>query len=469
MRNGGRKIIVITLAALGVGLAIVAAIYLRFDKTLNISDKPNIIIVMSDDQRYDSMDAMPITSKELGGSGITFVNAYIPTPLCCPSRTSFLTGLYSHNTGIWRNNPPEGGYESFHDDAQTVAVMLQSAGYKTALIGKYLNGYHKSTYIPTGWDEWYAFNKGNYYNYSMNENGKVVQYGSRPKDYSGTVIEEKAVNFIKNMQASAKPFFLVLTPNNPHGDSGKNIDEKEGARPAPKDEQNCITETYARPPNFNEEDMSDKPNFVKAQKPLSASQIATIDQFHATQNCSLLSLDRTVGKLLSALGPKRANTIFVYYSDNGHAYGEHRNKLKNCLYEECIHVPMIISYPKITTKAGTASGLTSANIDVMATVLDFAGAKPLRPINGKSLRSVLGDPKIAIRDAVLIEVNSNKLLQKNYGIRTKEYKYIEDGSGETELYDLTKDPYELLNLTNDPAFAQVKKELAARLAVMKLE
>lgn len=465
----GKQILFITLAAFVIGIIVVAMLYLRYGKTLNVSDKPNIVVVMSDDQRFDSMDAMPITKEKLGEKGVTFTNAFIPTPLCCPSRTSFLTGLYSHNTGIWRNNPPEGGFESFSDDASTIAVMLQNAGYKTGLFGKYMNGYHKSTYVPPGWDAWYALNKGNYYNYWMNENGKIVKYREEAKDYSGTVISKKATDFIKNMRASAKPFFIVVTPNNPHGDSGKNIDEKEGARPAPEDEKDCVVGSYDRPPNFNEEDMSDKPSFIKTQKPLNEKQIADIDEFRSRQLCSLKSLDRMVGAIADALGPKRDNTIFVFYSDNGYAYGEHRNKAKNCLYEECIHVPMIISYPKVTKTKATSSGLTSANIDVMATLLDFAGVESTRKIDGKSLRSVLSGQKNEIRDAVLIEANNNKTNSKNYGIRTKEYKYIEDGTGETELYDLTKDPYELENVTDDRIYAEIKKELAIRLSVMKLE
>lgn len=469
MKHGGTKVIIIMLFALVLGIIFISTIYMRYSKTLNVSDKPNIIVVMSDDQRFDSMRQMPITNEKLGGKGVTFQNAYIPTPLCCPSRTSFLTGLYSHNTGIWRNNPPEGGFESFHDDASTIAVMLQDAGYRTGLFGKYMNGYHKSEYVPPGWDSWYALNKGNYYNYWMNENGKNVKYGYEPKDYSGTVIQKKAIDFIKNMKASAKPFFMVVTPNNPHGDSGRNIDEKEGARPAPVDEENCEVGSYDRPPNFNEEDISDKPSFIKGRPQFTSAEVARIDEFHATQDCSLKSLDRMVGSLIDALGPKRNNTIFVFYSDNGYAYGEHRNKAKNCLYEECIHVPLIISFPRVTEDRKVSDGLTSANIDVTATLLDYAGVKTSKKIDGKSLRPILSAQKDGIRDAVLLEVNNNETASKNYGIRTKEYKYIENGTGETELYDLVKDPYELVNVTNIPAYAQAKKELHTKLSAMKLE
>jgi N-acetylglucosamine-6-sulfatase len=467
-RVGGRTIF-ITLIAACIGIGILFLLFYRYQETIMTSDRPNIVVVMSDDQRFDSMDAMPLTKQKLGGRGVTFSDAFIPTPLCCPSRTSFLTGLYSHNTGIWRNNPPEGGFESFSDDTSTVAVQLQQAGYKTGLFGKYINGYHKKTYVPPGWDEWNALNKGNYYNYWMNENGTNVEYGDAPEDYSGTVIKNKAIAFIKSMRLSTGPFFVVVTPNNPHGDSGRNIDEAEGARPAPEDEANCQEQPAYRPPNFNEEDMSDKPSFMKSQKPLSAKQIAAVDRFHATQICALKSLDETVEAIADALGPKRDNTIFVFYSDNGYAYGEHRNKAKNCLYEECIHVPMIISYPKVTKKARISSDLTSANIDVMATLLDYAGVKPVKPINGRSLRPVLEGTGTAIRDAVLIEANNNQTNSKNYGIRTHQYKYIEDGTGETELYDLIQDPFELVNLTNDPAYISAKTDLSARLAKMKVE
>lgn len=433
------------------------------------STKPNIIVFMTDDQRFDSMGAMPITKSRLGSEGVTFMNAFIPTPLCCPSRTSFLTGLYSHNTGIWRNNPPEGGFESFHNDSSTIAVLLHNAGYKTALFGKYLNGYHKSDYVPPGWDEWQAFNKGNYYGYQMNENGKQVQYGYAPQDYSGTVILKKAVAFLKSMRTSQQPFFLVLTPNNPHGDSGKNIDEVEGARPAPQDEQSCQHQTPYRPPNFNEADVSDKPSFVKSQKLLTPKQIAEIDQFHDSQICSLKYADEMVGKVLDALGKKRENTMVVFYSDNGYAYGEHRNKSKNCLYEECIRVPLIISYPPLTTKATVSQSFAAANIDVMATILDIAGVTPKNKINGVSLKPILENPTASVRDDFVIEVYNNKISGKDYGIRTKQYKYIENATGEKELYDLIQDPFELINLAGKPEYKTVVSTLSSKLAKMEVE
>lgn len=448
--------------------------FLTYDRTLpvgNMTGKPNVIVIMTDDQRYDSMDGLPNVVEKLGGRGVTFTNAFVTTPLCCPSRASFLTGKYAHNTGVWRNNPPEGGVESFKD-TDTLAVWLKDAGYKTALIGKYMNGYRKSTYIPPGWSEWHAFTKGNYYGYMMNENGVLTDYGYEEEDYSATVVQNKAIDFIRDVRRSGDPFFLLVTPNNPHGDSGKNIDEEEddfkGARPAPRHKDSCVEITPYRPPNFNEEDMSDKPQFMQEKRLLNDKKIAEIDYFHKSQKCALRAVDEMVEKIVTELGQLRENTAIIYYSDNGYAYGEHRDTSKNCLYEECARIPLIISYPKITTKPSVSQSFAT-NVDLTATILAITGVTPEAKINGKSLLPILSTPNKDLHEEILLEVNNNKTDKKDYAVRTKQYKFIERGSGETELYDMVQDPFELVNVRNQVGYQEIITRLEEKLVTLKSE
>jgi len=188
---------------------------------------PNLLIILSDDQRWDTFDAthqspsrpgpvMPILKSELIDSGVTFTHGYVTTALCCPSRTSILTGQYSHDTGVHDNSPPDGGAEVF-DDSSTLATWLHDAGYRTGFIGKYLNGYASlSPCIPPGYDEWHVQVQVKYYEYDLNDNGVITHFDSNEADYSGDVMTERAVDFIHNNPPS-QPFFLHLSQKAPHG------------------------------------------------------------------------------------------------------------------------------------------------------------------------------------------------------------------------------------------------------------
>src|SRR5262245_6148172 len=148
----------------------------------------------------------------------SFSNAIVPNPLCCPSRVSILTGNYSHTTGVWNNKGRYGGFHAFTDDAHTIAVDFRAAGYRTAMIGKYLNRYRPdlNTYVPPGWTRWFAIRTGDYYDYDARTNtGALVHYGTRPGDYSSRVLESQAESFIRN--GKLEPFFLYLSLTAPHG------------------------------------------------------------------------------------------------------------------------------------------------------------------------------------------------------------------------------------------------------------
>jgi len=426
------------------------------------TSRPNFIVIMTDDQRYDSMDAMPITTARLGGSGITFTHAYLTTPLCCPSRTSFYSGLYVHNTNIWRN---EIGYDIFHKrfDNDSIGPWMQQAGYRTGVFGKYLNLYNVK-HTPPGWDQWFTIADGRYFEYSANDNGKVRRFEKKADQYSTDVIKRKAIEFINT---SEKPFFLVIAPQAPHGDHDGPDEDKAGeAIPAPR-HRPCPEITPYRPPSFNEDDVSDKPKWIQKKRKVSEK---TIDAFHKAQKCSLLAVDELVGEVLDALEAKgvRENTMVVYYSDNGYMYGEHKLVKKNCTYEACARTPFIVSYPALAPQGVTSDAMIS-HIDITATILDFAGVTPSREINGKSFRSVLEDPQTTVRDAVLVEVHNNFTDKRDYSIRTPEYRYTELGTGGKELYDMVNDPWELENIDTNLDYAVAIQNLSVKLAELKAE
>lgn len=432
-------------------------------------DKPNIIVIMTDDQRWDAMETLPTVTKTLASRGVTFTNAYVTTPLCCPSRASFLTGLYTHNTGIWENNGlGENTDRLGNKNKQTIAVWLNRAGYQTALIGKYLNGYAKPEYVPPGWDKWFAFSGGQgYYDYDISQNGNSKHFGRNDSDYSTEVLRREAVDFIKNVN---EPFFLLFTPVTPHPWSGGK-DSDEDAVPglaappiAPKHQGECTVSQWQRPPSFNEQDVSDKPQWIRNQINVSASKV---QQFRRAQLCSLKAVDEAIADMLKALGrPRIDNTVIIFYSDNGYSYGEHKYVKKNCFYEECARTPMVISYPKLTTSAKISEEF-ALNIDLAPTIADLAGIRIPVKVNGKSLVPLLANPDANIRDVFLLEVRSGKENYTGNAIRTDQYKYTELNTGEKELYDLTNDPYELENKAANPEFVSIVQDLSARLRLLK--
>ena len=200
--------------------------------------RPNIVLILTDDQRWDTMWAMPQTRALLGERGMTFDESFVVNPLCCPSRASLLTGKYSHGTGVYKNEPPHGGFASFDDDV-TLATALDGVGYETALIGKYLNGY-STTYIPPGWDRWVAFQKSDYFDYTLNVDGVSTAYGSAPADYSTDVIAGYADRFIRQADPAA-PLFLDLSTWAPHAE----------AVPAPRHQAAFPDLAPWRPPSYN--------------------------------------------------------------------------------------------------------------------------------------------------------------------------------------------------------------------------
>lgn len=435
--------------------------------------RPNIILIVADDQRWDTLDVMPTVQNRLMAEGVTFSQAFASNPQCCPSRASLLTGLYAHNHGVLMNRGAFGGYGAM-DHGTTIARALRHyAGYETALFGKYLNGYEQQgTHIPPGWSEWQALSASfdieyrKYFNYYLNNNGTAETYGAAPEDYSTDVLSGKIVDYL--LTPRQDPFFLyfpVYAPHAPFVPAPRHAGAFDGIAPY-------------RPPNYDEADISDKPAWVAQQPPLDG---AAIDALRQGQLETLLAVDDAIAAMLQALetSGQLNNTVIIYTSDHGYLWGEHRGEGKNCPYEGCIRVPLVVWYPPYTD--GSTRDALVLNVDIPVTIADLVNL-PLPGAyepDGDSLLPLLQNPAAAWRDTILLEhyqqpdlgrVDANieaenlaSLIPDFGAVRTAEWKYVLYETGEAELYDLVADPYELENVVDEPANADIVALLAARL------
>ncbi len=436
--------------------------------------KPNIVVVMTDDQDVASLGVMKNVRSLLVRQGTTFANNFVTFSLCCPSRATYLTGQYPHNHTILGNAPPAGGYDKLKPShANTLPAWLQAAGYRTVHIGKYPNGYTADDGVPPGWTEWYGSVDPltySFYNYVLNENGTLVRYGDAPFHYQADVYSTKAVDAIRRLAPKRKPFFLSVAYLAPH--SGAPIESDDPASPAspvPALRHKNAFDTTPLPatPSLNEADVSDKPVGIRNRPLLTAAQLRNIEETYQQRLESLLAVDEGIARIIGALrrSGELRNTLFVFTADNGFFHGEHRVPAgKVLLYEPSIRVPLIMRgagvLPNRTVNAHVA------NIDLAPTILAAAKASAGRTQDGVGLLAVArGKARPLQRD--LLIVNGPAGANAFTAIRTLRYLYAEYGNGEKELYDLASDPYELQSRHADPAYAPVQAQLAARLAVLR--
>jgi len=433
--------------------------------------RPNIILIVTDDQPPDTIDMMPTLRDELAAQGIVFTDGFVTTPLCCPSRASIFSGLYAHNHNVHNNRPPDGGAPAF-DASSTIATWLSDSGYQTAFFGKYMNSYEllePAGVVPPGWGEWKAFMGGTqphqlFYNYSMSDNGEIIQFGDAPDDLSTDVISNFAYEYIV---ASDGPFFMEVSYYAPH----------QPRRWAERHDDMFRTNeqvTARRPPNFNEEDISDKPAWLGLIGREDGERNNTVYQ-QALR--SLQAVDDGIRDILSALDciGQRENTMIVFISDNGVTWGEHGiPNGKNCPYEECIHIPFVVYYPGGIDQPHEDDRLV-LNIDLAPTFADLAGAPVPVDVDGTSFLSLFNDGgDMEWRSDFLFEhwptnEGDGSLVPEFYGVRTTEWKYVEYVTGEHELYDLVNDPYELENLFGLPGYEEIAAQLAEALATKMAE
>ena len=435
--------------------------------------RPNVVVIMTDDQTLESVRVMANVRRLLAAQGTTFANSFVSFSLCCPSRATFLTGQYNHNNGVMGNQAPDGGYYKL-DGSNTLPVWLQRAGYYTAHIGKYLNGYgtRNPTEVPPGWSEWRGSvdpTTYRFYGYTLNEGGTLRAYGSDGASYQADVYTDKAVDLIRRRAPQSQPFFLSLAYLAPHSGGPREPGDPRMATPvpAPRHRDRFASEPLPAPPSFNEADVSDKPAGIRGRRVLRPAQVAQIRELYQQRLESLLAVDEGVARIVAELERlgELDDTLIVFTSDNGFFHGEHRVPNGKVLhYEPSSRVPLVLRGPGVP-RGRTLSQLV-ANIDVAPTIVDAARATPGRRLDGRSLLPLLRDPGRSWGRDVLLQ-RGGPAAQVFQALRTPRYKYVEHGNGERELYDLASDPHELQSRHGDAGLGALRAELARRLAGLR--
>jgi N-acetylglucosamine-6-sulfatase len=441
-----------------------------------LQQRPNIVVLMTDDQTLESLRVMKNVDRLLARQGATFTHSIVSLALCCPSRATFLTGQYAHNHRVLSNVAPKGGYGRL-DHSTTLPVWLRRGGYYTVHVGKHLNGYGVSRprEVPPGWSEWYGAvdpSTYRYWGFTMNENRRLVRY-SRRADYQTDVFARRAAEVIRRRAPKRQPFFLYIGFVAPHSGGPRELDDPPALKtpaPAPRHRDRFLFEPLPTPPSFNEQDVQDKPLAVRRRPGLREFQLGALTEAYQQQLESLLAVDDAVARVINAL--KRAGdlqrTLIVFTSDNGFFHGEHRIPAgKVFLYEPATRVPLIVRGPRIAP--GQRIDDLVANIDLAPTIADAANVTPLRIVDGRSLLPLLerGVRPAAPRSILIESPPSDVPRQVFTAVRTPQHLYATYESGDQELYDLSADPYQLTSLHRDPGQAALVAELSLRLEQLR--
>lgn len=436
-----------------------------------LSQKPNIIEIMTDDLDKKPMRYMTKINSLLRDKGVTLTNFQVEQSLCCPSRAVSFTGKYSHNNGVIGNEFPGGGYVAFHrkDEARALPIWLQKDGYVTSFMGKYFNEYPRPPYspgagvsdkfVPPGWNNWMSPVEGDPYrgfNYKLNVNGKVdVTYRHR---FFGDTLSDMAVSTLKSMPTN-KPYFMTIrpfTPHHPYTFPKRMADKYKGIK-------------YPHSPNFNERDVSDKTGHYPLFGP---KKIAEFNQIYRNRVRGMKVVDNMVGRIVNTLQQRGEldETYIIFTSDNGYQLGEHRREFKYMQYRESQEVPFIIRGPGIPE--GVRMNALTGNIDLAPTYVDMAHAEKRSDIDGESMLPLLtgavknwsryymlfGRGKVPIsvsgsrsgmEEPQEMTITAREAWNNNFvGVMSADnLKYLKYRYGDRyELYDLNNDPYELHNL-----------------------
>ncbi len=448
--------------------------------TASATTRPNIVFVLTDDLSMNLIRYMPHV-QALQKTGTTFSNYTVTDSLCCPSRSSILAGKFPHDTGVFTNGGSDGGFHVFHtrgEEKGTFATSLQKAGYRTAMMGKYLNGYLPGAsvdgaekYVPPGWDEWDVAGNGYpEFNYNLNQNHTVVHHGKKPADYLTTVLTGRGSSFIQSSAAAKKPFLLEIATFTPHAPY----------TPAPRDAKAFPGLKAPRSKAFNTLP-THAPAWLAQRKSLTAKEKKRIDTAFRKRVQDVQSVDRMIGTLQTSLAKAGVarDTDIVFSSDNGYHLGEYRlNPGKMTAFDTDIHVPLVISGPGV--RRGHVTKNVAMNVDLAPTFETLAGVTPAKDVDGHSLVPLLrGTSSVGWRTAALIEHHGPDtdrtdpdLPAKNSGnppsyeaLRTATYTYVEYSDGTKEYYQRSSDPYELHNIVGNLSTA-TRARLHAQLTRM---
>lgn len=421
-------------------------------------EKPNIIFILTDDYASNLVDFMP-NLKAMKEEGVTFSNYYVSNSLCCPSRSSIFTGMLPHNTGVRTNTKPDGGYDVYMKEGnsqESFYASLQNAGYKTAMMGKFLNGYLPRKHSPlAGWTDWFVAGGGyKNFDYDINSNGQILHYGKAPADYLTDVLSVRADSLISAWKDH--PFFIEIATFTPHAPF----------IPAPRHQDLFNDEKAPRTPAFNKQADSSAPGWLRKLQPLGSKQIDRIDNIFRNRLRCIMSIDEMLGKIRKQL--KQAglsNRTYIFFSsDNGYHLGDYSMlQGKQTPFDIDIKVPLIVCGPNVSN--GSLQQAIVSNIDLAPTFVALGGTKLTGAPDGRDIQHLLREKnteKITWRNFAIVEhrrVNNDRddpdkqeeedgKLPSYTALRFRNLLYVEYETGEISCYDIQNDPYELKNIAS---------------------
>jgi arylsulfatase A-like enzyme len=430
--------------------------------------RPNIVFITTDDQRLDDMRWMPITRRLLGGHGVTFTNALSPHPMCCPARAEFVTGQYGQNNGVHHNTGRYGGYHALRRPSDVLGHWLHKRGYQTAMVGKYLNGYHPDHASRIGWNHWNPSIRGVYsYDHTtfLNDGRRHLERG-----HVDDAVTDYATRYIREFSRKRAPFYVWASDLAPHV---RALGGGRYASPLParrhRHTMRKAVNPATRKPSYGVRIVHGPKPHIRTRRGLGPRMAS---RFEARIE-SLQAVDEGVRKIVGTLRRtgELANTYLVFTSDNGYLMGEHGLLSKNRILDEALRVPMIVRVPGVTRHRTSSVPVTS--VDIAPTVVDLAGARAGRRVDGRSFAPLLSGRRLQWRDTQLVQTGRRSHSRADpgwlvRGVRTSRWTYgVAGRAGSVQLYDRANDPFELVNLARRAAYRPVIVALRKRTASLK--
>jgi N-acetylglucosamine-6-sulfatase len=415
---------------------------------------PDVVLILTDDQRPDTVARMRTVREKLRDKGVRFARTVAPTATCCPSRASIATGLFAHDTGVWGNTPPFGGWKSFYENGnedRTLVKALDEHGYTTGLFGKYANGYAQNPlgasagHVPVGWDTFLTFadTTGAYYDYRLTDG---TWHGRGDRQYSTDVLGARAARFVRQTPTS-EPLFLTFTPFAPH----------KPYRPARRHRNDLAHELRSyRPPSVTER-VLDKPEFLREQARVPQH---SIDYIRARQQEQLMAVDEAVARILTALrdSGRLRNTLLVYMSDNGLMVGDHRTLGKDMPYRFATDVPLIVRWDGRVPQ-GVVDHRLAATLDVTTTIARATGV-PMAT-SGLDLLDTVKRSDLVLEGRRWQRLDGSIPHPAYCGLRSASHLFVRWADGFEELYDYALDPFETRNRARWPAYSGIADRMRA--------
>jgi arylsulfatase A-like enzyme len=444
------------------------------------AERPNIVFILADDFSTELVQYMPHL-RSLMQRGMSFSNYTVSDSLCCPSRSSIFTGMFPHDTGVFTNSGRDGGFETFYahrDEHRTFATALRRAGYRTAFLGKYMNGYEADVsngaapheYVPPGWSEWDGLGNGyRGYGYTINRDGHLEQFGHAPEDYLTTVMEQRGEAFMQAAMDERVPYFMEVATFTPHFPYV----------PAPLDEGTFPGMRAPRGPAFDRLPLH-APRWLAPHRRLNRAEVFALDVAQRRRVECVQSIDRMIGAFerLAARNHQLRNTVFVFSSDNGLHLGQYRlGAGKLTAFDTDIVVPLVFAGPHIP--AGRVNRAVVQNVDLAPTFDQLAGAAVPPYVDGHSLVPLLHGQHPRWRGVALVEHHGPATSPSDpdrqsrpsgnppsyTAIRTATYTYVQYVGGDREYYNRVRDPWELDNVYGSLS-ARQRRHLTALTAAL---